>query len=254
VNEPPLRPIPVFPALALVAVTFAALATFGAVWSTAGLGGTVAAETACVLLPTVFWLWLARVPAATLGASAPSSLRGWLGIGVGFLAGAGAFYLLAAVAESWLERIWPTPPALREALERLVIPAGGRRPLAVDLLALALLPAVAEELLFRGVLWGALRPRLGVAGTLVATALVFGLYHGSPYRFLPAVAGGLLLGGVRAASGSVWPAIAFHVANNGGVIVALRLGYEHPPATAGPLGLALAALAIGAALVPRFRA
>ena len=111
----------------------------------------------------------------------------------------------------------------------MVIPADGARPLAVDLLALALVPAVAEELLFRGVLFGAARPRLGATGAVVASAVAFGALSriGLPLR-AGAAFGGLLLGTVRAASGSLWPAIAFHFANNAGVIVALHLGYDSP--------------------------
>src|SRR5205823_12806549 len=142
-----------------------------------------------------------------------------------------------------------TPPEVRAAMERLVIPAAGARPLVIDLMALALVPAVAEELMFRGVLFAAVRPRLGAAGAVVVTAIAFGLYHGSIYRFLPAAFAGILLGSVRAASGSLWPALAFHFANNAGVLIAMHLGYDTPPATRAPIAVAAAATAIGLALV-----
>src|SRR5207302_1352689 len=122
-------------------------------------------------------------------------------------------------------------------------------PIAVDLVALALVPAVAEELLFRGVVWGALERRIGMAATLAVTSILFGLYHGSLYRFVPALLGGLLLGAVRAGSRALLPSVAFHFANNAGVIIALHLGYASPPATLGPVAAALAASAIGAALI-----
>jgi sodium transport system permease protein len=133
------------------------------------------------------------------------------------------------------------------------VPRTGLRPLAVDLVALALVPAVAEELLFRGVLFGAARARIGATGAVVVTAIAFGLYHGSIYRFAPAALGGLLLGVVRAAGGSLWPAIAFHVANNAGVIVAMHYGYESPPPSPLPLAVAAVALVGGGALVVRGR-
>ena len=84
-------------------------------------------------------------------------------------------------------------------------------------LALALVPAAAEELMFRGV---ALRRGAPAASAPTPPS--------SPPRSpsasitdrstasLPAAFGGLLLGGVRAASGSLWPALAFHAANNAG--------------------------------------
>lgn len=232
-------------ALALFALSFAALLTVGAALAAHGIAGVVAAELACVLLPTLAWIALRRPPAAAvgLGPARPAALLGAL------VAGVGAFYLLAAVVEAWIDRRWPMPPALRRALREMIIPAAGPRPLALDLVLLALVPALSEELLFRGVLFGALRPRLGAAGAVVACALAFAVYHASPYKLVPAALAGLLLGGVRVAAGSVWPAIAFHFANNAGVLVALHLGRETPPA--GPLPLALAAVALvgGAALV-----
>ena len=153
--------VPLAEALALVALSFAALTTLGAELATDLPAGTALAELACIALPTVLWLRWRRVPAAALGI-VPAPRPGWSALG-GLLAGAGAFYVVAALVEGWFERMWPTPPALREALTRMVIPATGARPLALDLLTLALVPALAEELLFRGVLFGAVRPRLGAA-------------------------------------------------------------------------------------------
>lgn len=155
---------------------------------------------------------------------------------------------------AWIERVWPTPPEVRRALERMVVPSTGARPLIVDLAAFALVPALAEELLFRGVLFGALRPRLGTAWTVLATAVAFGLYHGSVYRFAPAAFAGLLLGGVRAASGSLWPALAFHFANNLAVVVAMHAGWSSPPARALLVAAAALASIVGLTLVVRSRA
>jgi sodium transport system permease protein len=248
--------IPAWEAAALVALTFAALVTAGARMAAHGLGGIVLGELICVIVPTLVFLRVRRVPLETLGLAPPGSTAAWppwLATLGGLLCGAGAFYLVAVALRTWLERIWPTPPEVKEALERMVIPTHGARPLAVDLVAMALVPAVAEELLFRGVLFGAARPRLGASGAVVVSAVAFGLYHGSIYRFVPALLGGLLLGVVRAASGSLWPAIAFHVANNASVIVALHLGYDSPPAAAAPLAAAIAATGIGGVLVARRR-
>jgi sodium transport system permease protein len=203
----------------LVAITFAALATVGASLATHGALGVTAAEASCVLLPTLLFVWLRRLSPAALGLGPPFPL---VATAAALVAGAAACFVMARGLEVWLERVWPMPREVRDALMRV----HGSGSLAADLLTLALLPAIAEELLFRGVVWDAWKPRLGKTGVILATAIVFGLYHGSIHRFAIVTFAGLLLGVVRAASGSLWPAIAFHVANNAGVVIALRLGAE----------------------------
>jgi sodium transport system permease protein len=236
-------------AAALVGLSFAALMTAGVRLAALGLAGTVLGEVVCVIVPTLVYVGVKRLQPRELGLGRPPLLA----TAGGALFGAGAFYLVAVGLHTWIERVWPTPPEVREAMQRMVIPTAGARPLVVDIVALALVPAVAEELLFRGVLQGALRPRFGTTAAVIATAIAFGLYHGSIYRFAPAAFGGLLLGFVRAASGSLWPALAFHLANNAGVIVAMHLGYETPPAGVMPLTVAVIATTVGCALVVRRR-
>lgn len=234
-------------AAALVALTFAALATLGVRLAAYGTGGTVAGELGCVVLPTVLFLRARRVPLVELGLGRVPPLAT---VG-GALFGGGAFYLIAVALHAWIERVWPTPPELREAMRRMIVPDGGFRPLVVDLLALALVPAAAEELLFRGVVFGAVRPRLGATAAVVIAAIAFGLYHGSIYRFAPAAFAGLLLGVARALSGSLWPALAFHFANNAGVIIAMHLGYDTPPSTIATITGAASATVIGCTLLAR---
>ena len=73
------------------------------------------------------------------------------------------------------------------------------------------LPAFVEEWIDRGVRWVAMRRITGTTGTILATALLFGMSHGLggggllevPHRF----AVGLILGWLRARSGSLWPGI-----------------------------------------------
>ncbi len=85
--------------------------------------------------------------------------------------------------------------------------------------ASVLVAPVVEELLFRGVLFGAIE-RLGPAWLAVLlTALPFGLLHvmtyGSDwYTILQTFVMGLLLGGLRAWTRSLWPGIVFHAVHN----------------------------------------
>ncbi len=80
-------------------------------------------------------------------------------------------------------------------------------------LGLVLAPAIAEELLFRGLLLRALQRIGGLSAALVGTSLLFGACHRDPAQ-AAAVVLGLYLAAVVAVTGSVRSAIVCHVGNN----------------------------------------
>ena len=91
----------------------------------------------------------------------------------------------------------------------------------VVIIAYAVIPATFEELCFRGYLFNAVRPRTTALQTIVTTALIFGLFHfvtkgGLSFeRLVNSTLLGLVLGGIRWRSGSVWPGIVMHTCHNG---------------------------------------
>lgn len=100
-----------------------------------------------------------------------------------------------------------------EAFEQQVQGSRGAILLAL-LVGVALAPAVAEELLFRGLLQGALRPRLGGAGAVAGSALLFGAAHLDPAHALGAAVLGLYLGALRELTGSIRAGLVCHAVNN----------------------------------------
>lgn len=212
-----------------------------------GVWGVAATEMVCVLLPALVAVAWSRVsPKAALGLGLPPA-RVMLGAA---LAGAGAFYLVAGGVESLQERVAPMSNELRDQLRRFIVPAEGPRPLAVDLAVLALLPALCEEALFRGVLLRALAGVSGSAAVLI-TSLAFGAFHYSLYKFAPTALLGLVLGALALRSGSLWTSVIAHALNNSVVVVLVRSGHDDPPAPGGALAalpLLGAALALGLGL------
>jgi membrane protease YdiL (CAAX protease family) len=87
--------------------------------------------------------------------------------------------------------------------------------LVVNLLVVAVVPAIAEELLFRGTLqqFFALCFKNVHVAVLLSAAL-FSAFHGQVYGFMPRFVLGILLGYLFVYSGSVWPAILAHFINN----------------------------------------
>lgn len=87
-------------------------------------------------------------------------------------------------------------------------------PFVWTLLALGVLPALAEELVFRGVFARALVKRLGVVHAVGFSAAVFGLYHLLPAQIITTFCLGLVLAFLTLRASSVVPAMIAHFLNN----------------------------------------
>ena len=81
--------------------------------------------------------------------------------------------------------------------------------------AIVIMAAVAEEVVFRGCLFAAIRPRLGAVGAVLLTALVFSLVHFDPFVSPQLFVLGLVLGHVRERAGSLYPCMVLHGLWNG---------------------------------------
>ncbi len=85
--------------------------------------------------------------------------------------------------------------------------------LVLSFLTLAVIPAFAEELLFRGLVLGNLLP-YGKTGAILASAVLFGLMHRNVEQMLYATAAGVVLGWVFVSTKSIWPCVLLHFFNN----------------------------------------
>ena len=89
----------------------------------------------------------------------------------------------------------------------------GSHPVLAVLAGVILGPA-AEEVMFRGLLFGAVRNWLNPAWTIVITAVIFAAIHGDFHYFVPLIAIGAVLGWLRHRTESVWLCAAIHILNN----------------------------------------
>ena len=115
-------------------------------------------------------------------------------------------------------------------------------------MALALTPAICEELFFRGFLLSRLTASLSFGISLALSSILFGIFHRSEIYFLPTTLAGFLLAIVAWKAQSVFPAMLIHcVVNSWGVLVANSSIRTLLPWTANPepvpLWLLLTALA-----------
>jgi ABC-2 type transport system permease protein/sodium transport system permease protein len=99
-------------------------------------------------------------------------------------------------------------------------------PPAVLLFGMALAPALAEELFFRGFLFGALSARRSPWLVILSTAALFGLMHLVTevlvVRLVPTMALGVVLGWLRHRTGSIWPGVVLHFCHNALLVMAAR--------------------------------
>jgi sodium transport system permease protein len=99
------------------------------------------------------------------------------------------------------------------------------------LFCLAALPAITEELVFRGFLFSGLERSNGHLRAILATSILFGLSHGVLQQSIAAGLMGLLLGWIAARSGSVLTAMLFHLFHNSlslGLSINGRRGNQPP--------------------------
>ncbi len=89
----------------------------------------------------------------------------------------------------------------------------------LNLLIIALIPAVGEELTFRGLLQQSLTRKMNPHVAIFLSAAIFSFIHFQFYGFLPRLFLGLLLGYMFYVSGSLWTSIVMHFVNNGSVVV-----------------------------------
>lgn len=150
----------------------------------------------------------------------------------------------------WYLNLWLTAPLADRLgdpdelahLEALV----ASTPFALVLAAMALAPAVCEELLLRGVVARSLRPGLGRAGAILASAALFALLHFSLARLLPTATFGVLLAYATLTTGSVIPSMLMHALNNA---IALTLAANLLPGLADAMRTHPALLLVGSLAV-----
>jgi membrane protease YdiL (CAAX protease family) len=147
---------------------------------------------------------------------------GWWPLAIGAVAGLLAWAPAGLLAEFSARLRPPTPEYLEFLAEQLPTSPAGT---VVAFAAVMVGAPVAEELIFRGMLFRLARDRWGAAGAAVLTALFFGIAHWSPWSLFGVVGLGLLLAALYHWTGSLLAPIAAHASHNAvsmGVMLASR--------------------------------
>ncbi len=176
---------------------------------------TAVRQLAFIAAPTLFMtLMLTSRPGLTLRLRWP---------GIGWLAAALALALAFHGPLVWAVKfVVDKYPHIQEQLKELSHLVNPTASLPVQVLVLGVLPAVCEELAFRGFILSGLARRIGPDKAILVSSLLFAFAHMNAFRFLPTFVLGVVLGLLATRSGSLLPGMAFHLLHNG---VLVLVGY-----------------------------
>jgi membrane protease YdiL (CAAX protease family) len=195
-----------FSALGALGITFAAWATLivvGVVVVLAGLPtmAALALGQVCLLAAPLVAM---RLTQRNLGALGFARAPGVHVLGA-ILVGTSMWYVNLRLVS-----LLPIPDRKLVGIEQLI----DTPPLLVVLLAVAVLPAICEEVLFRGVLVRGFASRIHAWIAIPLAALLFSIYHLNLVQLVPTFTLGIVLGAIALRANSAVPTMLAHGINN----------------------------------------
>ncbi|CAL1521182.1 CPBP family intramembrane glutamic endopeptidase [Chitinophaga sp. MM2321] len=138
----------------------------------------------------------------------------------------------AGLVNQW-NQTWNVPQAARdmqaqtEQLVKIMLHMPQPKDLLINLLLIAAVPAIAEELFFRGVLQRLMIKSTGkVWLSVFITAILFSAVHLEMLGFMARVVLGFVLGAIYVISGNLWLSIFAHILNNGLQVIMIYM-FQH---------------------------
>lgn len=158
----------------------------------------------------------------------------------------------------WLNSLIPVPELMEsmqlQQMQMIESYLTGDGTVWVALLNIGIVPAVCEEILFRGYVLRSFEKSWGIKAAVIVSGVIFGLFHLQLANFLPLATIGILLAFMTWASRSLIPAMVAHFVNNGASVL---MGKFYPdtafselsPDSMPSLWLVLASMVISAYLI-----
>ena len=130
----------------------------------------------------------------------------------------------------------PLPPEVQRLIKtfkdmidqtyRVLVTAKNPLEFAFVVVTVALVPALCEEFLFRGLVQGTLEQGIGGIRAAIVAGVIFGAYHLNPFSLVPLVVLGVYFGYMVYRSDNLTVAISAHFFNNFVACVALYLNVD----------------------------
>lgn len=171
----------------------------------------VVSQLACIFAPALLMtIMLTRNPAKTLLLERTPRWSHLLGaVGLALL-----LHPLAVLVTHYVTELYPLSDETAHLTEAIGTALEGSPHWLLTLALIALLPAICEELAFRGFVLSGFR-HLGHKWWAIAlSAVAFGMVHMFFQQKIPAALMGLVIGYVAVQTQSIWPCMLFHTVHN----------------------------------------
>lgn len=177
---------------------------------------------ATVALPAILMaLMLTRQPAAAL--KLKPCRPGWIAAAI--LMAAGLHPIFTALS-SVVMYLYPTGDSLGQMQQMLGQALAGAPSFWMVLIVLAVVPALFEELTYRGFILSGLQQMRSAWPPVVIASLFFGFAHAVFQQTLLAFFVGLVLGAISWRTASLWPCLAYHAVHNTLSLLLGEIGYS----------------------------
>ena len=172
------------------------------------------AYAALVYVLTIFGLYLIHKKKLSLETIGLQKLPTWLDIGLA-LAGFITYFILTAVVLSLVSSFLPSVD-LNQSQDVGFDTVTGGYTMLLAFVTLVVVAPVAEEVLFRGYMYGKLKQaRIPVWLAILVVSTIFGLIHGQWNVFFDTFTLSIVLCVLREITGNIWASILLHMIKNG---------------------------------------
>jgi membrane protease YdiL (CAAX protease family) len=140
----------------------------------------------------------------------------------------------------------PLPPdveklvsEMKEAIDQTLVTllgAGSFLEFLGVVLVIAVIPALAEEFVFRGVIQRSFEKGIGPVRGIATAGIIFGAFHLNPFSIVPLMALGVYLGFLAWRADSIWVSAGAHFFNNLIPVAALHFGLGDEKVITGDMG------------------
>jgi membrane protease YdiL (CAAX protease family) len=128
------------------------------------------------------------------------------------------FIILSSEIDNILNFILPMPEFLQDTFQTLMV----NQEFIVSLILIGIVPAITEEMFFRGVVLNGFKENYSEKKAIVISALLFGIIHLNPWQFVTAFIFGLIAAWICIKTKSILLCVYMHLFNNVINVIALR--------------------------------